>query len=390
MEIDSQNFENIYSGWVAKRPIEIVTGKGVYLYDKDGKGYIDCIGGNGVAIIGHSHPKLVEAIKNQAEKLIICPTIMYNEVRAKLYKKLADITPEPLSKSFLSNSGAESVECAIKLAKRHTGKPEIIAMKRAFHGRTHGALSATWNPKYKKPFEPLVPRFKHVSFGDIEAIKNNISKETAAIIVEPVQGEAGVIIPPPNFLKELRGVCDDNEILLIFDEVQTGFGRTGKLFAGFGHWNVVPDIMCLAKAVSGGIPMGVTIAKPEVFDSLKSGEHYSTFGGNPLASAAALASIDIIIGEKLPEKSEINGKYFLEQLNSRLGGNRLIRDIRGIGLMIAIELRLKVKDYVLKAIEKGVLFLTSGKTTIRMLPPLTIGKSEIDKIIDVIEQILKP
>ncbi|MFX0133185.1 MAG: aspartate aminotransferase family protein, partial [Candidatus Hodarchaeota archaeon] len=276
METELTSAEDIYSGWVSKRPIEIIRGKGVYLYDKNGNEYIDCIGGNGVAIIGHSHPKLVEAIKKQAEKLIICPTLLYNDVRAKLYKKLAEITPDPLLKSFLSNSGAESVECAIKIAKRYTGKPEIIAMKHAFHGRTSGALSATWNPKYKKPFEPLVPKFKHVPFGDVEAIKNAISEETAAIIVEPIQGEAGVIIPPTNFLKELREVCNEKNVLLIIDEVQTGFGRTGKLFASFGHWGVVPDILCLAKAVSSGIPMGVTIAKPKIFDSIKPGEHYST------------------------------------------------------------------------------------------------------------------
>ena len=265
MATELKNLEDTYSGWIAKRPIEIVKGKGVYLYDKSDNKYIDCIGGNGVAIIGHSHPRLIEAIKKQAEKLIICPTLFYNEIRAKLYKKLAEITPDPLLKSFLSNSGAESVECAIKLAKRHTGKPEIIAMKHAFHGRTSGALSATWNPKYKKPFEPLVPKFKHVPYGNIGAIKKNITEETAAIITEPIQGEAGVIIPPNDFLKELREVCDENNIILIIDEVQTGFGRTGKLFACYGHWNVVPDILCLAKAVSGGIPMGVTIAKPEIY-----------------------------------------------------------------------------------------------------------------------------
>ncbi|MFX1449883.1 MAG: aspartate aminotransferase family protein [Promethearchaeota archaeon] len=381
--------EDIYSGWVSKRPIEIIRGKGVYLYDKNGNEYIDCIGGNGVAIIGHSHPKLIEVIKKQAEKLIICPTLFYNDVRSKLYETLAEITPDPLSKSFLSNSGAESVECALKLAKRHTGKPEIIAMKQAFHGRTAGALSATWNPKYKKPFEPLVPKFKHVTYNDIVAVKNSLTEETAAIILEPVQGEAGVIIPSENYLKELRELCNDKNILLIIDEVQTGFGRTGKLFASYGHWNVTPDILCVAKAISGGIPMGATIAKPEIFDSIKTGEHYSTFGGNPFASAAALASIEIIIGEKLPEKAEENGKYFLNQLKIRLGENRLIRDIRGIGLMIAIELRLKVKKYLLAALQKGVLFLTSGKTTIRILPPLILEKREIDRIIDVLEEILK-
>lgn len=389
METDFNKIEDTYSGWVSKRPVEIIRGKGVYLYDNEGNEYIDCVGGNGVCIIGHSHPKLIEAIKKQVDELIICPALFYNEVRAKLYKKLAEVAPKPLSKSFLSNSGAESVECALKIAKRYTAKPEIIAMKNGFHGRTAGALAATWNPKYREPFEPLVPKVKHVPFGDVKAIENNLTNETAAIIVEPVQGEAGVIIPPPNFLKELRELCNNNNILLIFDEIQSGLGRTGKLFAGYGHWNVVPDILCLAKGISGGIPMGVTIAKPEIFDSIQVGEHYSTFGGNPLASAAALASLDIILGEKLPEKSLKNGKYFLDQLNSRLKSNRLIREIRGIGLMIAVELRLRVKEYILEALKRGVLFLTSGTTTIRILPPLIIEKEEINKVIDVIEQILK-
>ncbi|MHA1143222.1 MAG: aspartate aminotransferase family protein [Candidatus Helarchaeota archaeon] len=381
--------ENQYSGWVGRRPIQIVSGKGALVYDAEGKEYIDCIGGNGVAITGHSHPKIVQAIKNQAEKLIVCPTILYNEVRGQLYKRLAEVTPPGLTKSFLGNSGAEAVEAALKLARRHTGKIEIIAMKNGFHGRTMGALSVTWNPKYRKPFQPLIPGISHVPFGNVEAVTNAITKQTAAVIVEPIQGEAGVIIPSNTYLKELREICNAHDVLLIFDEVQTGWGRTGKLFAGHGHWDVIPDIMTLSKAIAGGIPMGAMIAKNEIFDSLKTGEHFSTFGGNPLSCAAALASIDVIQNEKLVEKSAENGAYLLEQLRSHLKGKKTIREIRGKGLFIAIEMKFKVVPILKRAISEGVLLLTSGLNTIRMLPPLVISRKQIDQVVNVLEKIIE-
>lgn len=366
--------------------MQIVSGKGAILYDAQGNEYIDCIGGNGVAITGHCHPKIVQAIKEQAEKLIVCPTILYNDVRGRLYERLAQITPPALTKTFLSNSGAEAVESALKLARRHTQRTEIIAMKKGFHGRTMGALSATWNPKYRKPFQPLVPDIKHVTFGDIDSIKEAISEKTAAVLVEPIQGEAGVIIPPDDYLKELRELCTKHDALLIFDEVQTGFGRTGKLFAGYGHWNVVPDIMTLSKAIAGGVPMGAMIAKAEIFDSLKTGEHYSTFGGNPLAAAAALASIDVILSEELVEQSEKNGKYLLNQLQERLSSKKTVREIRGRGLFVAIELKFKVVPILKQAISEGVLFLTSGLTIIRMLPPLIITQQQINRVVEVLEK----
>ncbi len=235
--------ENKYSPSIfPKRPIVIIKGEGTLVWDIDGKEYLDCVGGNGVCLIGHSHPKLVKAIEKQAKKLITCPYIFYNDQRANLFEKLAKSTPKRLEKTFLSNSGAEAVECSIKVARKYTGKKRIIAMKRGFHGRTLGALSATWNPKYRNPFEPLVPGFSHVPFGDLEAAKKAIVDDTAAILTESVQGEAGIIPAPEGFLAGLRELCDSKDILLIIDEVQSGLGRTGE-FLACNHWNVVPDIL---------------------------------------------------------------------------------------------------------------------------------------------------
>lgn len=383
IELENKYIPSIFP----KRPVVLAKGKGVRVWDIEGKEYLDCVGGNGVALIGHSHPKLVKAIQNQVEQLIICPYVFYNENRAKLLEKLAQLTPAPLERTFFSNSGAEAVEAAIKLARRATGKTEIIAMKRGFHGRTMGALSATWNPKYREPFQPLVPGFSHVPFGDLDAAKNAITADTAAIITEAVQGEGGIIPAPEGFLSGLRELCDENDVLLIIDEVQSGLGRTGEFLAAT-HWNVVPDILCLAKGIAGGIPLGATMASSEVFGALKSGEHFSTFGGNPLACIAANTVLDIIQEEKLVTNSKEMGEYFLRSLEDNMKSLRLVREIRGIGLMLALDLRLKHKAFVLKAVEKGLLLLTSGSTTLRMLPPLNITQEEIDQIITILRSIL--
>ncbi len=371
-----------------KRPVVLTKGKGSTVWDMDGKEYIDCVGGNGVCLIGHSHPRLIETIQKQVEKLIICPYVFYNEERAKLLEKLAKLTPAPLEKTFFSNSGAETVEGAIKLARRVTGKKQIIAMKQGFHGRTMGALSATWNPKYRKPFQPLVPGFSHVQFGDLDAVKEAITNDTAAVITEVVQGEGGIIPAPEGFLPGLRELCDSNSVLLIIDEVQTGLGRTGKFLAS-EHWNVVPDILCLAKGIAGGIPLGATMASAETFGALKSGEHFSTFGGNPLACAAANTVLDIIQDEKFIENASKMGDYFLKRLTEDVKSMRIVKEVRGIGLMLAIDLRLKHKEFVLKAVENGLLLLTSGTTTLRMLPPLNITKGVIDKVLSILLQILE-
>ena len=372
----------------AKRDLVITKGKGVFVWDINGNRYIDCTGSYGVAIVGHCHPKVVDAVQKQVKKLIACHSSFYNDTRSELLHKLGKIAPNGMNRVFLSNSGAESVECAIKLARKSSGKTDIIALMGAFHGKTMGALSATWKKKYRGPFMPLVPGFKHVPPNNLEKIKENITDKTAAILVEPIRGEGGVLLPSNDFLPGLRDICDDKNILLIFDEVQTGFGRTGKVFAS-EHWNVVPDIMCLAKSIAGGLPMGATFAKEEVMSSLKRGEHSSTFSGNPLVCAAASAAIDVLISEKLPDRAETLGKYFTDKLNNLSKKYKIIRQVRGLGLMIGIEMRFDVYNILLGCMKKGVLVLDAGRNVVRFLPPLVIEKSQIDEIVHVLDLVLE-
>jgi acetylornithine/LysW-gamma-L-lysine aminotransferase len=292
-----------------------------------------------------------------------------------------------LDKAFLSNSGAEAVECAIKLARKFSGKPEIIAMMGAFHGKTMGALSATWDKKYREPFQPLVPEFKHVSPDNLEKVREAITDKTAAILVEPIRGEGGIRIPPDGFLQGLRETCDEKNVLLIFDEVQTGFGRTGKLFA-CEHWSVIPDVMCLAKPVAGGLPIGVTVAKENVMSSLKVGEHSTTFSGSPLVCAAACAAIDVLSEEKLPERAASLGGYFKAKLEDMQTRHKIIKEVRGLGLMIGVELRFDVLNILLKTMSRGVLILDAGRNVLRFLPPLVIEKEQIDKALSVLDSVL--
>jgi acetylornithine/LysW-gamma-L-lysine aminotransferase len=279
------------------------------------------------------------------------------------------------------------VECAVKLARKFTEKPEIIAMMGAFHGKTMGALSATWDKKYREPFLPLVPEFKHVPPDNLEKISEAITDKTAAVLVEPVRGEGGVRVPPDGFLQGLRELCDEKGVLLIFDEVQTGFGRTGKLFA-CEHWHVVPDVMCLAKPVAGGLPIGVTLAKENIMSALKMGEHSTTFSGSPLVCAAGCAAIDVLLEEKLPERAASLGAYFKAKLEDLQARHRIVKEVRGLGLMLGIELRFDVLNILLKMLERGVLVLDAGKTVVRFLPPLVIEKSQIDTAITALDAVL--
>lgn len=370
---------------ILRRPIEIVRGKGAKVWDSEGNEYVDCVGGFGVAIVGHCNEAVVKAINEQTQRLITNPYIFYNDVRAKLYEKLAGITPNGLSRMFLCNSGTESVECALKIARRYTGRKEIIAMKRGFHGRSMGSLSATWNPKYRKSFEPLVPGFKHARFNDLEDVKELMADDTAAVIIEPVQGEGGVYPATKTFIQGLRELCDENQTLLIFDEVQTGFGRTGKMFA-LEHFDIVPDILCLNKGMAGGVPMGATIAKPEIFESLDKSEHMSTMGGNPLVCAASVATIDFILENNLPGNAAKLGSHFIEQLRNIQ--SITVREVRGLGLMIGIDLRFPIMEYILEAMKRGVLLYSAGINTLRMLPPLVIKKQEIDRVVEVLGEVL--
>jgi acetylornithine/LysW-gamma-L-lysine aminotransferase len=384
MSFEDRLMANVY----AKRPLVLTKGKGALVWDINGKEYVDCTSSYGVSVVGHSHPKVVEAVKKQAERLISCHASFYNDVRAELLQKITQVTPKGLNKVFLTNSGTESVECAIKLARKYSGKPEIIAMMGAFHGKTMGALSATWDRKYRDPFKPLVPEFKHVPPDDLAKVREAITEKTAALLVEPIRGEGGIRVPPDGFLQGLREISDEKGVLLIFDEVQTGFGRTGKIFA-CEHWNVVPDIICVAKSIAGGLPMGATIAKDSIMSSFKVGEHSSTFSGSPLVCAAASAAIDVLLDEKLPARAVTLGKYFKEKLEAVQTRHRIIREVRGLGLMIGVELRFDVFNVLMKSMDSGVLILDAGRNVLRFLPPLVIEKEHIDKVIAVLDAVIE-
>lgn len=370
-----------------KLPVTIVRGRGARLWDIDGKEYVDCMGGYGVSIVGHSNPRVVEAISRQAERLITCHGSIYNDVRAELLEKLVKIAPSGLSRVFLCNTGTESVESALKLARKHTGKPEIIAMVGGYHGKTMGALSATWGARYREPFEPLVPGFKFVPFGSTEKVVEVMTEKTAAVIVEPIQGEGGIHVAPEGYLKSLREICDQKGVLLIFDEVQTSFGRTGKMWAS-DHWGVVPDILCVAKAIAGGCPMGAMLAKDAVMSSFKTGDHTSTFGGNPLACAAASATIDFITENNLPERAAELGSYFKDGLRELQTRYRIVREVRGLGLMLALESRFEIQNILLNAVKRGLLMLYSGRTVLRLLPPLVIEKEQIAQTLSLLDSLL--
>lgn len=376
-EIESQYTSGVYS----KRPVVIVRGKGARLYDSDGKEYIDCVGGQGAANIGHANPVIAEAIYEQAQTLISCPEMFYNDKRALLEEKLCNLTG--MSRVFLSNSGTEAIEAGIKFARLLTGRSEIIAAMRGFHGRTFGALSATWEKKYRTPFEPLVPGYRHIPYNDLASLEQAVSDQTAAVLLEVVQGEGGVNPGKTEFLLGAQKLCRKNGCLLILDEVQTGFGRTGKMFA-FQHDGLEPDILCVAKSIAGGIPMGATLLSPRLGD-LQPQVHGSTFGGNPLACAASLAAIDFIQQNRLPEHAAELGVWFKDQLSTIQ--SPLIREVRGKGLMVGIEIKQKVTPYLQKLMENGVMALPAGLTVMRFLPPLVITKSELEIVVSTVQKI---
>jgi acetylornithine/LysW-gamma-L-lysine aminotransferase len=359
-----------------------VRGQGARVWDESGQEYIDCVGGHGVSLVGHCHPAITEAISRQAAQMVTCPGIFYNDKRALLLARLAELTG--LQRAFLCNSGTEAVEGAFKFARLSTGRTGIVATMRGFHGRTMGALSATWNKKYREPFMPLVPGFTHVPYDKIERMEEAVTEETAAVIVEVVQGEGGVRPGSGDYLRALRALCDERGALLIVDEVQTGFGRTGKLFA-YQHHDVLPDILCLAKGMAGGIPMGAIVLGTKV-TGIHSGVHGSTFGGNPLACAAALATIDVIVGEDLPAQATAKGDYLrgrLERIEAPV-----IREVRGLGLMVGVELKTRARAYLEALIERGVLALPAGPTVLRLLPPLTISQQDLETVAEAVEAVL--
>ena len=384
--IDTENrlMANVFS----KKPLVISQGKGALVWDINGKEYIDCSSSYGVAILGHSHPRIVQAICEQADKLISCHAGYYNEKRTEFLTKLTDITPKGLDKAFLSNSGAESVECAIKLARKASSKPEIIAVMGAFHGKTMGALSATWDKKYREPFQPLVPDIKHVPPDNLDKAREAITERTAAFLIEPIRGEGGIRVPPNGYLEGLRELCNEKNILLMFVEVHTGFGRIGKLFA-CQHWGVDPDIMCLGKSWAGGLPLGITVAREDIMSKFKVGDHSTTYSGNPLVCAAASTAIDVMFEENLVERAATLGTYFKKKLASLQSKHKTVKEVRGLGLMLGIEVKFDVLNTVLKTAERGVLILDAGRNVLRFLPPLVIEEKHIDKAISVVDSVLE-
>jgi LysW-gamma-L-lysine/LysW-L-ornithine aminotransferase len=387
-EVDPTRIEDAHLAQVySKRPVMLTHGKGCLLYDSKGREFVDCAGGYGTCIVGHSHPRVVEAIQHQAAQLTSCHGSIYSDARARFVEKLVSIAPSGLDRVFLANSGAEAVEAAIKVARKSTGRREIIAVKGGFHGKTHGALSATWDAKYRKNFEPLVPGFSHIPFNDVEAPKTSVTSQTAAVLVEPIQGEGGVRVPSSAWLSALRDLTRDAGSLLILDEIQTGFGRTGRMYAS-QHFGVEPDILCLGKGIASGLPVGVTLASEKVMASLARGEHTSTFGGNPIVSASGAATIDALLEDHLIENAATVGNYFKDRLAKLQANYSIIRETRGLGLMIAIENRFDVYNILQRELEAGVIMLDAGRNVLRLLPPLCMGQQQVDRVVTTLDSVM--
>jgi acetylornithine/LysW-gamma-L-lysine aminotransferase len=368
-------------------PVTIERAQGATIWDTDGKEYIDCMGGYGVAIIGHCNKVVIEAITLQMNKLMVCHMSTYNNSRLQFLSKLKSIAPNNLSKIFFSNSGAESIEAALKFARKFSQKTGVVSMYGGYHGKTFGALSVTYNSKYRKSFSPLLEGVKFVPFGDISLLGEAIDESIGTVIIEPIQGESGIIMPPEGYVKAVRELCTEKKLVLIFDEIQTGLGRTGKMWAG-ENWSAVPDIMCIAKGIASGIPTAVTFVKEEIANCMNLGEHSSTFAGNPIASSAGSATIDTIIKEDLVTKASDTGAYFKKKLIELKDKHPIISDVRGLGMMLALESRFDVRDILMDGIKNGLLMLYSGRTVIRLLPPLVMKKEQVSRAVEIMDEIL--
>lgn len=369
-----------------KRGIALERGQGEFAWDVEGKRYIDCTTGVGVAVLGHAHPALVSAVSGQSSRLMTCYSPFANHQRTLLLERLTTLFGEG-SKAFLCNSGTESVEAALKLARKKTGRKGFVSAMNAFHGRSSGSLSVTFKEKYRAPFEPLLGPITRTRFNDIESLKSSVTAGTAALIIEPIQGEGGVRPAKQEYLRAARDICTDKGALLICDEVQSGCGRAGKFFA-YEHFGIKPDIACLAKGLGGGVPIGATLANADsaVFAPL---EHGSTFGGNPLACAAANAVLSTIESEKLLAKVASDGDYMMGKLQSLLSTKAQFREVRGMGLFIAVELKIPSKEPLASLVQKGVLCLPAGEQVIRLLPPYIISRESLDAVAMAISEVLQ-
>lgn len=379
-DLTEQNHFRIYKRY----PITLARGRGSKVWDTEGNEYIDALAGIAVNSVGHCHPKVVEAIRDQSEKMIHISNLYYSESQALLADKLTTVSQ--MDRVFFCNSGAESVEAAIKTARKYGNKREkkgpILSMKNCFHGRTIGTI-AMGKEKYRKGYEPLPGGFESVPLNDIEVLREKMNGETVAVIIEPVQGEGGINSATKEYLNEARAMCDKYDALLIFDEIQCGIARTGKMFAWM-HSGVKPDLLCTAKALGGGFPIGATLASEEAAGAIGYGEHGTTYGGNPLACAAALAALQVIEDEDLCKAADEKGSYIMNSIRERTEGWDEIKEIRGDGLMIGVELNFKGAEVVNKMLKLGVLSNCASDTVMRLVPPLVISREEIDKVVDVL------
>jgi predicted acetylornithine/succinylornithine family transaminase len=370
-------------GSYARQPVVIARAEGSQMWDLEGRRYLDLFPGWGCSLLGHCHPRVVEAIREQAARLIHLDNTFCTVEQARLAQILSERSFG--GKCFFSNSGAEANEGAIKLARRHAGEGryKIITMERSFHGRTFGAMSATAQSKTQQGYDPLLPGFVYVPFNNIDAVAKAITDETAAVMLEPIQGEGGVNVPDDDYLPLLRELCDEHNLLLIVDEVQTGCGRTGTWF-GYQNWGIEPDIMTLAKALAGGAPMGAIVAKPEVAAAFTPGSHGSTFGGNPLVVAAAIAAFEAIEQENLLERTKVMGEYIVARAKRLQNQFGFVEQVRGKGLMLAIELSLPGAPIVAAAMERGLRVNCTQSTILRLLPAMTITEAEVDEAFDIL------
>ncbi|MFI5303472.1 MAG: aspartate aminotransferase family protein [Nitrospiria bacterium] len=380
-------------GTYNRSPLVIIEGKGCKVYDPEGNEYLDFISGIAVNTFGHCFPPITEALRKQSERLIHASNLYYSEPQILLAKRLVELTFE--GKVFFCNSGTEAIEAGIKLTRKYfsdqrkDGRIEIISMKGSFHGRTYGAMSASGQEKLWKGFEPVLPGFVHVPYNDLEAVKNALSGQTAAILVEPVQGERGVVVPSDRYLRGLRDLADQNGILLIIDEIQTGLGRTGILFA-FERSGITPDILTLAKGLGGGVPIGAMIAKNHVNQAFSFGSHGSTFGGNPLACRAGLAVVESLTSDpRVLQNCNHLGTLIQEKLKKLQARHSFIKEVRGMGLLIGMELLIEGRPIVLKCLEKGLLINCTSEKTLRFAPPLNINSENVDEFMKILGSVLE-
>ncbi len=371
-------------GVYRSRGISLVRGEGALVWDDRGRQYLDCTSGIGVASIGHANRHVATAISEQAARLMTCAGVFTNDRRADCMEKLVSVSPAGLERVFLCNSGAESIEGALKFVRQSTGRNGVVSANRGFHGRTLGALSATPNRSYQEPFSPLVPGFVYVPYNSIEAMEEAVDEKTAAVLLELVQGEGGVRPADPSYIEQTAEICRRRGALLIIDEIQTGFCRTGKMFA-CEHYGVRPDVLCLAKGIAGGIPMGAILVNDRIRTSV--GAHGSTFGGNPLACAAFLATVRFMEQERLAARAAKLGDRFVDGLLANRP--KLVREVRHLGLMIGIELKTRVTPYLQQLQNQGVLALPAGSTVLRLLPPLVISQSQLDVVFEQVIGVLE-